>query len=371
MKKLSDILDLSPRFLKEVSPADVKALEETGIQTIRDLSKVAPDQVQELGEKARLDLNVLDKVVVASKLIARAWRKRKSYEKTDISKIAVVGLDNAGKSSLIAALSGREISEIVNQEPTTMVNQVELSSQKMRFVMWDFGGQVQHRQQYLENPENYFLGLDHLMFVVDTQDPERYDEAIDYFTKVLDVISYLRETPFCQLLLHKADPDLMEDPEFVINLEYLDDKLREVMKSYPFAYEVVKSSIYKMYQDQPLFAQYIKDLFKVQKKDESSDSNLMVVDAMMKVTEMVVQIGNELATRLDQIRADILSLKEGLPPGGETTSAEKTAPATERKSRAALDSVVQSPSTYSGSDRGALMDELKEMFKKRRLLEAV
>jgi len=47
--------------------------------------------------------------------------------------------------------------------------------------LWDFGGQIDHREEYLKEPEKYFFGINLVIYVIDIQDTERYDESIEYF----------------------------------------------------------------------------------------------------------------------------------------------------------------------------------------------
>lgn len=383
IKKISDILDLPLEFFNNVDKIDVEILREHEIESIRDLGRLEPEQVDQIKELSKINATNLEKMYIGARLVARAWRKRKSYKETEVNKIIVVGLDNAGKTSLIDAIAGKSLSDIVDQEPTPMVNQLQISSQTMNFVLWDFGGQIQYRQQYLQDPENYFVGLDNVMFVADAQDADRYDEAIDYLEKIIDIVNFLNEKPFIQILLHKADPDLMTDPDFQINLQYLDRAAREALQDYKFGSEVIKSSIYSTYQTQPVFTQYLKDIFQ---KDKVEQEGVMVIDAMMKITDIIVQIGNQLAQKIDAVGGRVDSLEREVQAGfaevkarPQTQKAEEkpVKPVGVKKSPASPPKIPgKRPQSFSpppsspdpeASQRLTLLKELKEMFKKRNL----
>src|SRR5271157_827348 len=371
---IADILDLPILSLKDASEEDAANLENIGLTTIRELSQVKPDKMDEIIASGVLDPTTLKKFFIAAKLISRAWQKRSSYAKKEVMKVVVVGLDNAGKTTLIDLLSGKKLSEVINQMPTTMVNQVNLSAQQTNIVAWDFGGQVQHREAYLQNPEEYFLGLDLVLFVIDSQEATRYEEALGYFSQLVEIISFLGETPYFLVLLHKADPELAEDPDFQINLEYLDGKVRAMMQATNFSVEVVHSSIYSTFHSQPQLVGVLKEMFNA---NEVTDANVMILDAMMKLTDMMVEIGNRIMQALDGQNAQFAMIDAKLAniqaaPSGDATTAKKArgpvvkAPPPPPQTLPKLETGGPGP---SGADRGEIMNELKELFRKKGLTQ--
>jgi GTPase Era involved in 16S rRNA processing len=371
---IADILDLPILSLKDASAEDAANLENMGLTTIRELSQAKPAKMDEIIASGVLDQTTLKKFFIAAKLISRAWQKRSAYAKKEVMKVVVVGLDNAGKTTLIDLLSGKKLSEIINQMPTTMVNQVNLSTQQTNIVVWDFGGQIQHREAYLQNPEEYFLGLDLVLFVIDSQEATRYEEALGYFAQLVEIISFLGETPYFLVLLHKADPELREDPDFQINLEYLDGKVREMMAATNFSVEVVHSSIYSTYHSQPELVGVLKEMFNA---NQVTDANVMLLDAMMKLTDIMVEIGNRIMQALDGHTAQFAMLDSKLTnlqiaPAREPASAKKARgpvvkpPPPPPQVRTQLASEASMP---EGADRGEIMNELKELFKKKGLTQ--
>ncbi|KTF78770.1 hypothetical protein cypCar_00028253 [Cyprinus carpio] len=89
--------------------------------------------------------------------------------------IAILGLDFAGKTTVLYRL---QFNEFVNTVPTKGFNaeKVKLAvgdSQTVTFHFWDVGGQEKLRPLW----KSYTRGTDGIMFVVDSLDTERMEEA--------------------------------------------------------------------------------------------------------------------------------------------------------------------------------------------------
>ncbi len=366
---IAEILDLPLNALKDISMQDVESFSKNELKTIRDLSQLKPEILEDFANKSNFDVGRLKKYFIACKLISRAWQKRSSYGKKTTMKIVVVGLDNAGKTTLIDLLAGKKLSEVINQSPTTMVNQVNIPSQDVNLVAWDFGGQVQHREAYLQNPEEYFIGLDLVLFVIDMQDTARYDEAMGYFSQLLDIIIYLKETPYFLVLMHKSDPELLGDPDFQINLEYVDGKIRNLMTKTKLGIEIVKSSIYSTFNAQPQIVGVLKEMFK---SNQVTEVNVLLLDAMMKLTDLITQVGNKMVqleeqiqTQLTGIEAKITTIQPPTSPPREKTHKSTPSGPTPPGIPKEIPKVNVSAKEIPG--RAEIMSELKEMFKKKGL----
>ncbi len=296
---VKELLDLPLNAFKDVSAQELEILYSSKIKTIRDLSLATAERLEIVSNKYNFNPTKLKQLFVACKLLYLTAQKQNPTEKTLTTKVILLGLDNAGKTTLIEMLSGKNFPTLLNQEPTASVNQVNLPLQEMNLVVWDFGGQVTYRENYLQNPEQYFTGLDIVMFVIDVQDAVRYEEALDYFSQFLEICKFLGENPFVLVLLNKVDPDIHADPEFQINLEYLSGRIREILTPTKYHREVVTSSIYNILSSQPLLVSHLKDLLKTQ---QVTETNMILLDAMMKMTEMFAQIGNKISQSLDQIQ---------------------------------------------------------------------
>ena len=75
-----------------------------------------------------------------------------------------------------------------------------------QIVFWDLGGQERYRNQNLSNP-NTFKDAALLVYVIDVQDKERFDQSLDYLLQILMIVKNLEAPPRIFLLMHKFDPD--------------------------------------------------------------------------------------------------------------------------------------------------------------------
>lgn len=74
----------------------------------------------------------------------------KNYKKTGIeAKILILGLDNAGKTTILRQISNEQITSI---EPTKGFNVKTLVQENFKLNMWDLGGQKEIRQYW-----NYYF----------------------------------------------------------------------------------------------------------------------------------------------------------------------------------------------------------------------
>ena len=184
-------------------------------------------------------------------------------------------------------------------EPTVGVDVRKIESENFDLVIWDFGGQTDHRYDYLQNPEEYFLQIDLLIYVVDMQDTERYDESIDYFKQILDIIMYLNEKPYFLILLHKSDPDFVQEPEFQINFQYLQTLFSEMLTSKAANFEVIESSLYNFYATEPEFAKTFKGFFGKNKPKQSLEEQVNFI------SETLMNFSKEVFTQLKNIQKHV------------------------------------------------------------------
>ena len=71
-----------------------------------------------------------------------------------VTKISVLGLENAGKSTMLLTLQ-RSYHIGDNLIPTKNVARGVYSLFGQELAIWDFGGQAQYRKNYLDKPERF------------------------------------------------------------------------------------------------------------------------------------------------------------------------------------------------------------------------
>lgn len=94
-------------------------------------------------------------------------------------RILMVGLDAAGKTTILYKL---KLGEIVTTIPTIGFNVETVEYKNICFTVWDVGGQDKIRPLW----RHYFQNTQGLIFVVDSNDRERIDEAKSELERMLE-----------------------------------------------------------------------------------------------------------------------------------------------------------------------------------------
>jgi len=82
----------------------------------------------------------------------------------------MLGLDNAGKTTILKKMSEEDISHIM---PTQGFNIKSLMHEGIKLNVWDIGGQKTIRPYW----SNYFESSDALVYVIDSSDKRRLEES--------------------------------------------------------------------------------------------------------------------------------------------------------------------------------------------------
>lgn len=104
-------------------------------------------------------------------------RLRPSPEKE--LRILLLGLDNAGKTTLLKHLADEDVNQVT---PTAGFNIKSVSADGLKLNVWDIGGQAKIRPYW----KNYFDNTDVLIFVLDSLDHARMGEAVDELLDIMD-----------------------------------------------------------------------------------------------------------------------------------------------------------------------------------------
>ena len=96
-------------------------------------------------------------------------RKLKSTPDREL-RILLLGLDNAGKTTILKTLASEDINTIT---PTQGFNIKSVQTEGFKLNVWDIGGQRKIRPYW----RNYFDNTDILIYVIDSSDTKRFDET--------------------------------------------------------------------------------------------------------------------------------------------------------------------------------------------------
>ncbi|XP_043260100.1 ADP-ribosylation factor-like 5 [Colletes latitarsis] len=95
-------------------------------------------------------------------LFAKLW----SLFGNEEHKIVMVGLDNAGKTTILYQFL---TNEVVHTSPTIGSNVEEIIWKNIHFIMWDLGGQQSLRAAW----STYYTNTEFIIMVIDSTDRER------------------------------------------------------------------------------------------------------------------------------------------------------------------------------------------------------
>ena len=94
------------------------------------------------------------------------------------AKIVFLGLDNAGKSTLLSVLKTGRVTQL---DPTKHAQSEQLQIGKVNMHAFDLGGHSAMRKVWRE----YFPKIDAIVYLVDAADPSRFEESKKEFDNIV------------------------------------------------------------------------------------------------------------------------------------------------------------------------------------------
>ncbi|MHA1670043.1 MAG: ADP-ribosylation factor-like protein [Promethearchaeota archaeon] len=221
INELEETLAFKPDTLIGIDQISSNKLEEYEIKSIEDLAKVSEDNFPDI---KGIPLQILSKWVKIAKVVVKAIKEQMKSHK----KILMIGLDNGGKSSILAVLQDK-FSIIKSLLPTRGVKREKLDFFGYPIISWDLGGQVQYREKlYFNRPELFFTDADLVLYVIDTKDSDRFAEAANYYRQVLKALHDLNEEPPVFVVLSKSDQDFRRTMEWENNIKAIKHKFNQI-----------------------------------------------------------------------------------------------------------------------------------------------
>jgi len=168
-------------------------------------------------------------------------------------KIVLAGLDNAGKSSILLSVN-RKFSHLPSLSPTKGSNRTRFDYFGRKIIGFDLGGQKAYREDYLARPEIFFSETDLLFYIVDLQDPDRYAESEEYFTKIMTAMEKLNVVPKLVIILHKFDPDIHNNEKIKQDLDKLRTEFDNIARQHSLSITFATTSIFDRHSIDAMFS---------------------------------------------------------------------------------------------------------------------
>jgi small GTP-binding protein len=221
INEIDEILRFKPETLIGVDKVSSDQLLANGIKTISDLANLSVSNLPEIKD---ILPSMLQKWIKISQVIQKTVKEQLKRHK----KILMIGLDAAGKTSILAVLQDK-FSIIKSLLPTRGVKREKLDFFGYPIISWDLGGQVQYREKlYFNRPELFFTEADIMLYVIDIQEPDRFPEAANYFREVLKALKDLNEKPEILIVLSKSDQDIRKTLQWQQNVTNIKNKISKI-----------------------------------------------------------------------------------------------------------------------------------------------
>ncbi|CAF0961280.1 unnamed protein product [Adineta steineri] len=143
--------------------------------------------------------------------VSRLYEMFESFNTGPPSRILMLGLDAAGKTTILYKV---KLNENLQTIPTIGFNVEQVSPCRgVSFTVWDVGGQEKIRRLW----QHYYQNADGLIFVIDSNDQERIEEAREELHGILSAPD-MSKVPLV-ILANKQDlPNAMKTSDIALKL---------------------------------------------------------------------------------------------------------------------------------------------------------
>ncbi|TFG26457.1 MAG: hypothetical protein EU532_09710 [Promethearchaeota archaeon] len=171
-------------------------------------------------------------------------------------KVVFAGLDNSGKTSIVLNLIGEvDLFNFTSLNPTKGSDISNITDDRTNYIIWDLGGQKQYREEYLLKFMEYFKGAKKLIYVIDIQNIDNYDVALEYLRNIIEQLKKNKKELDIDIFLHKFDPHLSKIRPHVTEekITNLIDEIKQLFINEDYVYEIFKTSIYTTFDKRIIF----------------------------------------------------------------------------------------------------------------------
>ncbi len=223
-------------------------------------------------------------------------------------KVSIIGLSGCGKTSIISTTFSASLPEETKQlAPTIMFEVHEHPYLGLSVALFDFGGQDQYRESYLDKPE-IFAETDALVLIYDLHNPDQLERENEYFSKVLEAFKD-GSKPAVHVFLHKYDEEAYPKDLLDINLKKTRESAEKLLNGWKPSPTFHVTSIY----DTEVLSTIIRDILMgaypfLKERVENAEDLLSKIDTRILITDtaghvIVHNVGQE--KRGLQLREDL------------------------------------------------------------------
>lgn len=168
-------------------------------------------------------------------------------------KLVIMGLNNAGKSSIALSLRGQKaLTSHLSLGPTKGHNVINTEILNTEFSIIDLGGQKMYRANHLKNLKRYLKDCNKLIYVIDIQDKERFALTLEYLENILTKLITFNSNLRLSIFFHKFDPNIKEKhPQIEKEIQELAGRIQELVPS-EVSLKIFKTSIYTIFEKNPV-----------------------------------------------------------------------------------------------------------------------
>ena len=173
-------------------------------------------------------------------------------------KILILGLDNCGKTTILLSLKEEtNLLSYLSLKPTRGINIEQFQENDINIYVWDFGGQKEYRSEYFTNFANHIERVDEILYIIDVQDYNRYNQAVKYLEDIIKSVELEEKIIEFSIFLHKYDPNLKSITKF----KDIDEKINHLINKQifdlippQFKYRIYRSSVYTLFEKNLIFS---------------------------------------------------------------------------------------------------------------------